>query len=274
MAGKFIIKRSSNWKYHFNLHAASSEMYEIKASANKDIAAARANAPTAHASAVPRAPGERDRHRERRNDPMRKGRGTPVTRWRTRAMLLVAAAIVFSPTSAWAHGYTTAPVSRAVWCQRGQVGDCGGVQWEPQSIEGPKNFPDNGPPDGQICSAGNQRWKALDGLTAPDGDPWPMTTLNSDTDYTFTWHLTKPHRTTYFREFITTSQWQPGQPITRAALEPEPIATDTWDGNTPGPDVEYSGRLPDRSGPAVIVSVWDVADTSNAFYQCADVFFV
>jgi uncharacterized protein len=50
MAGKFVLQRSANGKYHFNLHAgngeiiATSQLYETKASAEKGIESVRANA--------------------------------------------------------------------------------------------------------------------------------------------------------------------------------------------------------------------------------------
>jgi uncharacterized protein YegP (UPF0339 family) len=53
MAGKFVLKRSSNGKFHFNLQAANgeiiatSELYESKASAEKGIESVRTNAPQA-----------------------------------------------------------------------------------------------------------------------------------------------------------------------------------------------------------------------------------
>jgi uncharacterized protein len=53
MAAKFVLKRSTNGKYHFNLQAAngeiiaSSELYESKASAQKGIDSVRVNAPRA-----------------------------------------------------------------------------------------------------------------------------------------------------------------------------------------------------------------------------------
>src|ERR1700761_2047611 len=53
MAGKFVLKKSSNGKYHFNLVAtngqviASSEMYERKASALNGIESVQKNAPGA-----------------------------------------------------------------------------------------------------------------------------------------------------------------------------------------------------------------------------------
>ena len=39
---------------------------------------------------------------------------------------------------AYGHGYTTGPTSRAKHCQNGTVQNCGQIQWEPQSVEGPK----------------------------------------------------------------------------------------------------------------------------------------
>lgn len=53
MAGKFVLKRASNGKFHFNLQAANgeiiatSELYESKASAEKGIESVRVNAPRA-----------------------------------------------------------------------------------------------------------------------------------------------------------------------------------------------------------------------------------
>ncbi len=53
MAGKFVLKRSSNGKFHFNLQAgngeiiATSQQYETKTSAEKGIESVRANAASA-----------------------------------------------------------------------------------------------------------------------------------------------------------------------------------------------------------------------------------
>jgi uncharacterized protein len=53
MAGKFVLKKGSTGKYHFNLVAsngqviATSEAYESKASALNGIESVKTNAPTA-----------------------------------------------------------------------------------------------------------------------------------------------------------------------------------------------------------------------------------
>src|SRR5699024_7419682 len=53
-----------------------------------------------------------------------------------------------------AHGYVDSPKSRAVLCADGVNDDCGAVVYEPQSIEGPGDFPNEGVADGEIASGG------------------------------------------------------------------------------------------------------------------------
>ena len=56
MAGKFVIKKTSNGRYRFNLKSgngeviATSETYTTKAAAEKGIASVKANAPRATTS--------------------------------------------------------------------------------------------------------------------------------------------------------------------------------------------------------------------------------
>ena len=70
---------------------------------------------------------------------------------------------------ALAHGYISQPESRNYLCKTGGNSQCGGVQWEPQSVEGPSGFPQSGPQDGQIASAGSPRWSELNIQTS---DRW------------------------------------------------------------------------------------------------------
>lgn len=46
-----------------------------------------------------------------------------------------------------------------------------------------------------------------------------------------------------------------------------------YDGQQPPSNATHDGQLPDRSGRQMILAVWTIADTSNAFYQCIDVDF-
>ncbi len=42
--------------------------------------------------------------------------------------------------SVLAHGYISQPESRNYLCKTGGNSQCGAVQWEPQSVEGPSGF--------------------------------------------------------------------------------------------------------------------------------------
>ncbi|MEV0803857.1 lytic polysaccharide monooxygenase [Kribbella sp. NPDC050281] len=171
---------------------------------------------------------------------------------------------------AYGHGYTTTPISRAKLCANGTVQNCGAIQWEPQSTEGPKGFPASGPADGLLCSAGLAQFHELDDQR---GGAWPATQLTSGANYTFNWHLTAPHSTTDFKYYITKQGWDQNAPLTRAALDLNPFLTVPMNGGRPANDVSHPGTLPNRSGRHMILAVWTINDTANAFYQCSDVNF-
>jgi chitin-binding protein len=171
---------------------------------------------------------------------------------------------------AYGHGYTTAPTSRAKHCANGTVQNCGQIQWEPQSTEGPKGFPSGGPADGKLCSAGLGQFAQLDDQR---GGAWPAAQLSSGAGFTFKWHLTAPHSTTDFKYYITKQGWNQNAPLTRSALELTPFLTVPMNGARPANDISHPGRLPSRTGRHMILAVWTINDTANAFYQCSDVRF-
>ncbi|MBO0651559.1 lytic polysaccharide monooxygenase [Streptomyces triculaminicus] len=183
----------------------------------------------------------------------------------------VACVSVLSTTSASGHGYTDAPTSRQVLCSRGTVQDCGDIQWEPQSVEGPKGFPSRGPSDGTICAGGNSRFAELDD---PRGGQWPATQVTAGQNLTFRWRITARHATTDFRYYLTNSTYDPQRPLTRADLATQPFLTVPYGGRVPDATVSHQGTLPaGRTGKQLIVAVWTIADTGNAFYACSDVQF-
>jgi chitin-binding protein len=171
---------------------------------------------------------------------------------------------------AYGHGYTNAPISRAKHCANGTVQNCGQIQWEPQSTEGPKGFPGSGPADGKLCSAGLAQFNELNDQR---GGTWPTTQLTSGQNYTFRWHLTAAHSTTDFAYYLTKPGWNQNAPLTRSALELTPFLRVPMNGARPASDVSHTGRVPNRTGRHMILAVWTIADTANAFYQCSDVRF-
>lgn len=155
------------------------------------------------------------------------------------AAFLVAAPSAFQP-QAQAHGWITNPPSRADHCATGQVDfDCGGLQYEPQSVEAPK---------GSMQCSGGSSFSVLD----DDSLAWPRTTISGDT--TFRWQITARHSTSTWEYFV----------------DGQLFKTVDDGGAQPGATVEHQlTGLP--AGDHTIFARWNIADTVNAFYQCVDV---
>jgi predicted carbohydrate-binding protein with CBM5 and CBM33 domain len=186
-------------------------------------------------------------------------------------LVLALVSILFSSLVASAHGYTTAVTARQKYCATGVVKNCGEIQYEPQSVEGPKGFPGGGPADGTLCSGGVSRFGQLNN----QGMAWPVTTLTSGAQFTFSWTFTARHATTSFRYFVTKNGWNQGAALTRGALETTPFLNVPYNNQQPPATLSHSGTLPGgKTGRHMILAVWDIADTGNAFYSCSDVNFV
>ncbi|MGW4892591.1 lytic polysaccharide monooxygenase auxiliary activity family 9 protein [Kitasatospora sp. NPDC004240] len=171
---------------------------------------------------------------------------------------------------ALSHGYITTPPSRAALCGAGVVTNCGDIRWEPQSVEGPKGFPTRGPADGTICAGGNSRFAQLDD---PRGGAWPTNKVTAGQSQTFTWKFTARHSTTNFRYYLTKPGYDATQKVTRANLELAPFLTVPYRGQPPS-TLSHAATMPTgRTGHHVVVAVWEIADTANAFYSCIDVQF-
>src|SRR3954468_3525385 len=146
--------------------------------------------------------------------------------------------LVASPASA--HGYVSSPPSRQANCAQGKGKDCGAIQYEPQSVEGPKGL--------TSCSGGNSRFAVLDN----DGKGWPATSVGNNV--TFNWVLTARHATSTWQYFVGGSR----------------IAEFNDGGKQPGATVSHNVSLGGRSGRIKVLAVWNIADTANAFYNCVD----
>ncbi|WP_309303864.1 lytic polysaccharide monooxygenase [Brevibacillus laterosporus] len=166
--------------------------------------------------------------------------------------------------SASAHGYIESPTSRALLCKQGQNVGCGQIQYEPQSVEGVGNFPQSGPKDGEITGAGKYKE-----LFVQTDSRWKKVDMEGGKN-TFTWYLTAPHSTGDWKYYITKKDWNPNKPLGRNDLEL--IATFNDGGKVPPKSVSHVVNVPtDRSGYHIILGVWEIADTGNAFYQAIDV---
>ena len=146
--------------------------------------------------------------------------------------------VVASP--ALAHGYVSAPPSRQALCASGAVADCGQIQFEPQSVEGPKGL--------TSCDGGVAGFSVL----SDESRDWPAKAVG--TTVTFTWVMTARHRTSNWEYFVGAKK----------------VAT--VDGGNAQPDamVTHSIDLSAFPGRQKVLAVWNIGDTANAFYSCID----
>ncbi|WP_305852463.1 lytic polysaccharide monooxygenase [Gracilibacillus caseinilyticus] len=162
-----------------------------------------------------------------------------------------------------AHGYVSNPESRSLLCSEGVNTDCGAVVYEPQSLEGPGNFPEAGVADGQIASAGGVFPK----LDEQSETRWAQVPMSSGA-FTFEWSLTAAHSTTSWDYYITKEGWDPNSPLERSDFEL--FCTYNDNGQRPDFTTTHDCEIPQREGYHVILAYWEVADTANAFYQVID----
>lgn len=148
-------------------------------------------------------------------------------------------ALAVPATMASAHGYVSAPPSRQAECAAGTV-SCGDIKYEPQSVEGPKGQ--------QTCNGGNARFAELN----DDSKGWKATAVGNSV--TFTWTFTAQHSTTDFEYFIG------GQKV----------ASFDMGGKQPPQGLQHTVDLSGHTGRQKLLAVWNIADTSNAFYACVD----
>ncbi|XRQ13525.1 lytic polysaccharide monooxygenase [Actinomadura welshii] len=148
--------------------------------------------------------------------------------------------LLFTAAPASAHGYVSSPPSRQALCASGAVPDCGPIQFEPQSVEGPKGQ--------RNCHGGLGQFAVLN----DDSRNWPAKSVGSTV--TFSWTLTARHRTSTWEYFVGG---------TRVAVFD--------DGNQiPNSVVTHRVDLSDFQGRQKVLAVWNIGDTPMAFYNCID----
>lgn len=193
---------------------------------------------------------------------------------------LIALSLVTISGTAIGHGYVSAyengvAASRAALCKfptsdtNEKNAQCGAIQYEPQSVEGPDGFPEAGPRDGKIASAETSLAAALDEQTA---SRWVKRPIQSGQQF-FEWTFTANHVTKDWKYYITKADWNPNQPLARQSFDLQPFCV--VDGNMVQPPkrVSHLCDVPTREGYHVILAVWDVGDTAASFYNVIDVKF-
>lgn len=191
-------------------------------------------------------------------------------------VLLMLAMLVPSLIHLSAHGYVLSPASRGYQGSLDKAslgysvafGKYGSVINEPGSLEAPKGFPALGPADGKIASANG----SIGGDTMLDlqtADRWKKTNINTGVN-AFIWKYLAYHATAKWHYYMTKQGWDPNKPLSRQDLEL--IGTVAHNGTPPQDNVSHQITVPaNRTGYHIILAVWDVADTTNAFYNVIDV---
>lgn len=193
----------------------------------------------------------------------------------TKVLTKISSAVLISLacySTAFAHGYVQDPGSRSYFCKLGSNQKCGAIQYEPQSLEAPSGYFVNGNLDGRLGSAGVAIATALDEQTP---SRWEKTIVSSGT-IDFTWYFTAPHLSKSFEFYITKQSWDPNQPLKYSDFDPTPLkcSTTSWKpGQRPPKKLTFHCQVPQRHGYQVILSEWDVDDTSNSFYNLVDLQF-
>lgn len=193
---------------------------------------------------------------------------------------VVATGLIGMATNASAHGYVSSPPSRAYQSQLDAqslswdagLAAFGNVISQPQGLEAPKGYPTLGPLDGSIASANG----VLDGgnigsnkLDIQNSSQWTKQEIKTGIN-SFTWTYTATHPSTKWHYYMTKKGWDVNAPLNRDEMEL--IGTIQHDGSQAENNPTHKVDVPtDRSGYNVILAVWDVADTPNAFYQVIDV---
>lgn len=183
--------------------------------------------------------------------------------------------LILNPIEVSAHGYVVSPASRnyrgsldkTVLGYSAAFAKYGAVINEPQSLEYLKGFPAQGPTDGHIASANGILGDYI--LDQQGSNRWNKTNITTGVN-SFTWKYTAYHNTAKWHYYMTKPGWNPNQPITRADLEL--IGTINHNGTPPSDNSPHQITVPsNRQGYHVIVAIWDIADTLNAFYNVIDV---
>jgi predicted carbohydrate-binding protein with CBM5 and CBM33 domain len=155
-------------------------------------------------------------------------------------VVLAPVLVVLNPAGiASAHGYVNSPASRQAQCAQHTV-SCGQIQYEPQSVEGPKGL--------KSCNGGVGQFAELNN----DSKGWRATPVGRTV--TFTWTFTARHRTTNYEYYIGN----------------EKLADISGNNQQPPATVAHQVNLGNHTGRQKVLAVWNIADTANAFYSCID----
>lgn len=199
---------------------------------------------------------------------------------------IAAALALLAPLEALAHGAMEVPLDRVYGCflegpESPHSAACkaavaaGGTQalydWNGVNQANANDQHQAVVPDGKLCGGGKDTYKGFNLAR----DDWPATAIapNANGQFDFLYKATAPHATKYFRFYVTKTGYNSTQPLKWSDLDSQPFCTITNNTLVNG-HYKMSCPLPQgKTGRHVIYSVWQRADSTEAFYSCMDVNF-
>ncbi|MFC9327650.1 lytic polysaccharide monooxygenase [Kitasatospora sp. NPDC057015] len=187
-----------------------------------------------------------------------------------------------SAGTASAHGSMSNPVSRVAACfaegpEHPQSQVCkdlvaqSGTQplydWNEVNIANANGQHQALIPDGKLCSANRDKYKALD-MARTD---WPATAVASG-PYNFKFRVTAAH-IGLMTVYITKVGYDPTKPLKWSDLDPTPVAQTQVTRTATDGYYNFTGNLPQRTGRQLLYMTWQRSDSPEAFYSCSDVDF-
>ncbi|MDT9682923.1 lytic polysaccharide monooxygenase [Streptomyces sp. TRM76323] len=203
----------------------------------------------------------------------------------TRVAAAAAAApllVVLTPVQATAHGTMYGPVSRVATCyaegpENPDTQVCkdlvatSGTQplydWNEVNIANANGQHRQLIPDGKLCSANREKYKALDWARTD----WAATPVSPGALH-FKYRVTAAHPGT-MTVYITKEGYDPTKPLKWSDLDQTPVAVANVARTAPTGWYEFNGTLPQRTGRHLLYKIWQRNDSPEAFYSCSDVTF-
>ncbi len=197
--------------------------------------------------------------------------------------------VIAPATPASAHGTLSNPPSRIYQCKQegperpqsdgckeavGMAGSAFLYDWTEVSLLDAGGRHREIIKDGQLCSAGRDKYRALDIASTK----WVATKVRPG-PLTVTYNATAPHARSRFTFFITREGFDPNKKLTWSDLKskpsddkPTPIAD--FQNQDPTTFTNWTINLPARTGRHILYSIWQRSvGSAEAFYTCSDIDF-
>lgn len=197
--------------------------------------------------------------------------------------IAITSSLLLINCSVFAHGSMETPISRVYQCFKENpentkspackaAVEVGGKQplynWNEVNQPAANDRHTDIIPDGQLCSGGRDFYKGLN-LARSD---WYTSTVTPESDGTFhfIYQATAPHKTKYFKFYITKNGYDFSQPLKWSDLELFCTINSVTLANG---RYNMPCKIPaNKVGKNIVYAVWQRDDSPEAFYSCSDVF--